>query len=292
MKHAYLIIAHKVDLMLITLLKMLDDKRNDIYLHMDKKNKTFTQSSLPNMRYSNLFLTDRISVNWGGYSQIKCEMLLFKTAALNGPYVYYHLLSGQDLPIKTQNIIQDYFNNNNGKEFIRFQQPSFDNFDRVCYYHFFQELRGRGDKRTLMSIIEGISLAIQRRLGIQRNKNIIFYKGTNWASVTNDFVMELLRHESWIKNTFRYTSCCDEVYKQTFAMQYGFAEKLFDRNFDDNCTAIQRLIDWKRGNPYIWTKDDMEEIASSKMMFARKFDEKKDKEIIFFVERQYHKSSY
>ena len=35
-----------------------------------------------------------------------------------------------------QNIIQDYFNNNNGKEFIRFQQPSFDNFDRVCYYHF------------------------------------------------------------------------------------------------------------------------------------------------------------
>lgn len=122
-------------------------------------------------------------------------MLLFKTAALNGPYVYYHLLSGQDLPIKTQNIIQDYFNNNNGKEFIRFQQPSFDNFDRVCYYHFFQELRGRGDKRTLMSIIEGISLAIQRRLGIQRNKNIIFYKGTNWASVTNDFVMELLRHE-------------------------------------------------------------------------------------------------
>lgn len=68
MKHAYLIIAHKVDLMLITLLKMLDDKRNDIYLHMDKKNKTFTQSSLPNMRYSNLFLTDRISVNWGGFS--------------------------------------------------------------------------------------------------------------------------------------------------------------------------------------------------------------------------------
>ena len=66
MKHAFLIIAHKVDLTLITLLKMLDHKRNDIFLHMDKKNTVFNQSILPDMKYSNLVLTDRISVAWGG----------------------------------------------------------------------------------------------------------------------------------------------------------------------------------------------------------------------------------
>ena len=33
-KHAYLIIAHQCDDTYRTLLKMLDDPRNDIYIHM------------------------------------------------------------------------------------------------------------------------------------------------------------------------------------------------------------------------------------------------------------------
>ncbi len=40
-KHAYLIIAHKSDLIFNTLLKMLDDKRNNIFIHLDIKNKIY-----------------------------------------------------------------------------------------------------------------------------------------------------------------------------------------------------------------------------------------------------------
>ena len=36
-KHAFLIIAHKLDFTLSTLLSLLDDKRNDIFIHIDKK---------------------------------------------------------------------------------------------------------------------------------------------------------------------------------------------------------------------------------------------------------------
>ena len=32
-----------------------------------------------------------------------------------------------------------------------------------------------------------------------------------------------------------------------------------------------RLIDWKRGAPYVWTNDDKEQIMSSDDLFARKF---------------------
>ena len=211
-------------------------------------------------------------------------MILFKAAYQKGPYFYYHLLSGSDLPIKTNNYIHNYFADNCGKEFIRFQSPGINCLDRVRYYHFFQEYRGRDDKSPLICIIEGLSIFVQRIMGINRHKNINFYKGTNWVSVTNDFVKELLKHEGWIKDTFRYTLCCDEVYKQTFAMRYGFTESLFDKNFDDDPNAIQRLIDWKRGNPYIWTLSDKEEINSSKMLFARKFNEIIDREIIKYVE--------
>ena len=36
-RHAYLILAHKFDYVFCSLLKMIDDERNDIFIHMDKK---------------------------------------------------------------------------------------------------------------------------------------------------------------------------------------------------------------------------------------------------------------
>lgn len=42
-KQAYLIIAHKDDLVFRTLLKLLDDSRNDIFIHMDLKNVNYDE---------------------------------------------------------------------------------------------------------------------------------------------------------------------------------------------------------------------------------------------------------
>ena len=41
MKHAYLIIAHNNFYILEKLIKLIDDKRNDIYIHIDKKIRNF-----------------------------------------------------------------------------------------------------------------------------------------------------------------------------------------------------------------------------------------------------------
>ena len=43
MRQAYLIVAHKDDFVFRTLLRMLDDVRNDIFIHMDIKNKSYHQ---------------------------------------------------------------------------------------------------------------------------------------------------------------------------------------------------------------------------------------------------------
>ena len=41
-----------------------------------------------------------------------------------------------------------------------------------------------------------------------------------------------------------------------------------------------RYIDWKRGNPYVFTLYDYEELINTKCLFARKFDEKISIEIV------------
>lgn len=41
-----------------------------------------------------------------------------------------------------------------------------------------------------------------------------------------------------------------------------------------------RLIDWGRGRPYIFRSEDYEELINSPYLFARKFDENIDGQII------------
>ena len=117
MKHAYLIIAHNEPNILKTLLLMLDDERNDVYLHVDARAvELFNQFKDFQLKRGKLIiLQNRIAVHWGDLSQVEVEYLLFEAALQNGPYAYYHLLSGVDLPIKTQNYIHEFFHNSSLK---------------------------------------------------------------------------------------------------------------------------------------------------------------------------------
>lgn len=45
----------------------------------------------------------------GGGEVVKCELDLLKYAVKNEKYGYYHLLSGHDLPIKSQDVIHKWF---------------------------------------------------------------------------------------------------------------------------------------------------------------------------------------
>ena len=104
-KHAYLIMAHTQPELLKKLLQMLDNERNDIYLHIDSKAKDYPLDEVAAvLKKSKCIFTERTDVKWGSYSQINCEMVLLKEA-VKTEHVYYHLLSGMDLPIKSQNEI-------------------------------------------------------------------------------------------------------------------------------------------------------------------------------------------
>lgn len=118
MKHAFLIIAHNEYPVLEVLLSMLDDERNDIYLHIDKRaTELFQQIKKVKMQKAGFYLIENpIKVYWGDISQVQVEYLLFETALSHGPYAYYHLLSGTDLPIKSQDYIHAFFQQNAGKE--------------------------------------------------------------------------------------------------------------------------------------------------------------------------------
>lgn len=276
-KHAYLIEAHKYDLCFKSLLRLLDDSRNDIYIHMDAKCRDYDKEAVEkSTEKSKVYHIERSNITWGGFSQIRAELSLLNKAVEGGPYLYYHLLSGQDLPIKTQDQIHHFFELNEGKEFVRYHYPDFRFRERVGLYHLFQDRLGRNNS----CLLNRLFLFSQKKIGINRNRDCDFYKGTNWFSITDDFARYIIAHEGWVRKVFKYTLCCDEVFIQTLLMMSPYKDNRYWMPMDNNMNAIMRLIDWERGTPYTFTNKDWDEIMASEMLFCRKFDETVDSEII------------
>lgn len=70
MKFAYLIMAHTGFGQVAKLLKLLDDERNDLYIHIDQKVSDaadiFQKTLKPAVKQSKLYFVNQHNVMWGG----------------------------------------------------------------------------------------------------------------------------------------------------------------------------------------------------------------------------------
>ncbi|ALV21388.1 MAG: beta-1,6-N-acetylglucosaminyltransferase [Carnobacterium sp.] len=300
-KHAYLIIAHNQFATLEKLIELLDDERNDIYIHIDKKVSHFDFKTVERIaKKSTVYFVPRIKVSWGGYSQIECELILLEMAA-KSQYAYYHLLSGVDLPLKTQDEIHRFFAHYDGLEFIHYADDEItDLLPRISSYHFLQEHLNKAKAKPIKYGLNGVNkllLMSQKMIGINRlkqNQYKIKY-GAQWFSITHGLAEEVLNRREWIKKTFSHSSCSDEMFLQTLVYNSPYSHKLSIHKYGLDTLNCMRKIDWERGNPYVWKKDDFNELITSHYLFARKFDNEQDEAIIErlyqFIKKQQIKPS-
>lgn len=277
-KHAYLIMAHDNMDQLKRLISILDDRRNDIFVHIDLKYKQLNREEIIDSAvYSKVVLVDRTNVVWGSYDQIRCELILLKTAVANGEYSYLHLLSGSDLPIKSQNFIHDFFDSHEGEEFVHFETESLSGTERekVSLYHSFQSYVG--STKNSIYYLQRLLIRIQRFFRVDRlsNSQTIFCKGANWFSITYRFAQYILSREKWIYTTFKDTLCADEIFLQTLLYNSEFKNNLFYSKYDNNYVGCMRLILWdedaEKAHPHQFDSSDVEILKESDRLFARKF---------------------
>jgi len=268
MKHAYLILAHSSFDLLRLLISRLDDVRNDIFVHLDKKVKVLPEV---HAEHAGLYFTrDRVDVRWGDWTVVEAEYALFEVAVAKGPYQYYHLLSGVDLPVKSQDYIHDFCDTHQGTEFIGYTLTEItpEVVRKVQRWHLFPE--DFKNSSIVKRALRAAYIRVQEIFGIYRNRDVDFKKGSQWVSVTDAMARHFLAHRAWAQKVFSHSFCADEMVMQTLAWQSPFREKLY--NTTDDGAGCLRAIGWRDGQLIDWTPEDWPRLLASESLFARKFN--------------------
>ena len=266
MRFAYLITSYNNFQVLQTLIGYLDDQRNDIYVHFDKR-----VSKIPelNTEKSRLFIIDkRIDVRWGTYSQIQSYFELYRESNKYGPYDFYHLISGTTLPVKTQDYLHSYLERYRGASLVRFwKKDDGESEFKIRRIHFLIDNFQSKNVflRWITQHIWTLNMFIQVKLGIRINKDEDLVKTDSWVSLSESAVAYLLIHEDEIHQRYRFSFAGDEYYvaselKKDASQILISCQNLLFVNFPTN-----------EPHPIDLNNEDYQRLINTEYLFARKF---------------------
>lgn len=290
MKIAYIISAHKGSEQLKLLLKYLNDKNTDIYIHIDLKSETLYRDIKDSIGGNdNIYLVeDRIDVNWSGFTQVKATLnSMIKIKNSGEKYDYISYISGQDFPIKNNLYIKEFLERNKGKEFIEYSKLGEVDLFRLKKYNFFRE--SKKIRKKYMRVLDNIFRRLQKLTPNRNNfNNISLYHGSSWFTITEVCMYYILNYiqsnPQYIKD-FEYTLCPDEHFFQMIILNSKFKKNVVNNNL--------RYIDWRRpaNSPRVLDITDFDKLKKSDKLIARKFDLDYDKEIINSLDMILHNKS-
>lgn len=289
-KHAFLIMAYKSPTQINRIIRALDSSSTDIFLHIDKKSN-LSASEIVSPNKSSLIICNRMKVYWADYSQTQCEIELLKRAIECNSYRYYHLISESDYPLVSVSEIVSRFEKSQDL-YLHFAAKSnaIETRSFIQYHRLFQKQLSsvnRDNTFSIYKIFDKTLLMLQCVAHVNRiPDDLEIKKGANWFSIPDDFARYVVENEKWIEEHFRNTRSSDEFFMQTLAWNNScFRARIYRPIEDDSYEGCLRFIDWKRGNPYVFRSSDYGELISSGMIFARKFDESIDKDILDMLEK-------
>lgn len=255
------------------LINLLDDRRNMIFLHVDRKvYDEYVSWGGVTSRYSKIYICDSYDVRWADISQTRVELALFDMVVNSGLcFNRIHLISGSDLPIKSQDYIHEYFRLYPDVEFLSFVSNPKPFERRLRYYHFFTKYL-----RNFKFAQWGRRAAMLCQFPFINRLKRCPYKfqvGPNWCSLTLRAVKAILDAWENCSNYFEYSLSSDECYKQMILSM--------DCSFTFSPLGNLRFVVWESGgSPRTLSLEDFPTLINSNCLFARKFDLNFNREIV------------
>ncbi len=292
MRIAYIILAHKLPEQLVRLVCKLNTEGDSFLIHVDKKanQETYKKMSEPLNAFKNVWFLKRHTRYYGDYNHVGATLEgIHEIIASRIRFDYVILLTGQDYPIKPNEYIHQFLEVSGGKSFMEyFPLPSNEHWkdengglDRVNYWHFNFFARslafpkkGRFKKSFLDPIWSALSENFPPRRRIPLNYKL-FGGSAYWCLSREciEYLDKFVQENARFVRFFRHVLIPEESFFQTILLNSPFADRVVNDNL--------RYIDWSISrHPEILHIPDLEKLAQTHCLIARKFDISLDPDIL------------
>ncbi|MBQ6886178.1 MAG: hypothetical protein IJN54_01530 [Lachnospiraceae bacterium] len=312
MKIAYLITAYKDEKQLARLVEALMCDGTDFYIHIDKKvDELPFKQEIGQLKQNGsnavhfVDKADRVRVHWGGYSQVKAQMVLIKKMLqANGNYDWCINLTGTDYPIMSNEKIKEFLRKQN-------ESPVIKGYQIDCLYGTERE-EGAKDRvrkywfydiepiffRRVISKIAAIgqkALKINRKPGMEQMPWKFCYGSEYWAlpfkvvkKVYHEYIQDkelqkvlktvFIPSEFWVHTVLMSTNILSEREKEDIR---------FPGNLYDGLGSVALLHYFVyRDGIKVLDMEDYETIKKSERMFIRKVQTGVSDELIQRIQKE------
>ena len=267
MRIAYVISAYKLPAQLGRLIRRLSAPGNVFYVHVDRNTPArIYDEMVAHARGLDVTFLGRHGSTWGGFGHVRASLKgieeLIRAGIAND---YVVLLTGQDYPLRLPGRIAAALEAAEGRSFMSWWSLPHRSWgtrgglDRIEDWHFVTRRRH-------------LSLPLRRRLpgGLRP------YGGAAYWCLSRpvvEHVDRFVRANPAFVRFFEHVFVPDELFFQTIVMNSDL------RGTVENTS--RRYVDWSREPaPAVLVCSDLEAMLASDRLFARKFDETLDAEVL------------
>lgn len=308
----YIILAHANPRQLERLINRLNDGDSEFYIHLDLNSKI---EDFISIRKDNVtFIKNRIECRWGDISLVDATINLLKEI-VNVDFKHVILLSGQDYPIKSNQYINDFLDEN-----INYISSNEMNVcwadEHVNMRKSWYKIKTTGNKRYCIAVPSVLSFDFFSKMALEnyiklfvaacKNMvsihdvfpmllkkrqllNIDYYGGSQWFAFNKKTVNKIL---SYLEDHpeyhcyYKYMFVPDEVFFQTLI-------RIVNSEIKDTVT----YVNWSRKDcklPVEFNTFDLNELLScgDGYLFARKFEDNHDDNILDLLDKENGWNSY
>ena len=291
MRLAYVVLAHVQPQQLARLIGRLQTPEEPFFLHVDRKTDIgpFLAGMGAAARLPNVHLVERTKVYWGAFGQLEATLTGLAAVQDSGlAYDYLVLLTGRDYPIKPTDHIRTWLADRAGRAFLeRNALPRADwgeegGLERLTHRHIrLFDARRRFPRPIRERYIRYGHVRLPQRRPLP--EGLTPYVGSAFWWLPRDcveYVRRFVRERPEVVRFFRHAFAPEESFFQMVLMSSPFAERLVS----DNLRYTEwRKEDWPHGSTL--RASDLPKLAASEKLFASKFDDRRDAEILNLVDR-------
>lgn len=314
-KIAILILVHKKPNQFARLVNSLKDERFDLFVHVDKKSDIHQFEDVVKNNLNVYFVKERFKTYFFDYSLVNATCSCLIAARSKYSYRYFVLLTGQDYPIKPLDYIYNFLQYNYPMCWIDMLKVDeawkcggfWANHLGLKYVsqkkkRFLQDIFKEGYFTKYGKVLRGFVRAYDELLTLVKGKPKAELDATDYKyscgshfwmipDICAETIIKNYQNDKTLQKIFTHIGACEETYFQTSLSTHPHlllpdGTKQFSCPWAEMDNPALRLIKWyengvkTNGHPAIWKIEDFYLIKKAKALFARKFDEDVDKNIL------------